>query len=55
LTLAVHDSEKGYHPLWTQISNLFDGVLEVRIDDALLNGCRPARSAWQRGRCRCAR
>jgi len=41
LTLAVHDSEKGYHPLWTQISNLFDGVLEVRIDDALLNGVSP--------------
>ncbi len=38
LTLAVHDSEKGYHPLWTQITNLFDGVLEVRIDDALLSG-----------------
>ncbi len=38
LTLAVHDSEKGYHPLWTQITNLFDGLLEVRVEDALLNG-----------------
>jgi hypothetical protein len=41
LTLAVHDSEKGYHPLWTQITHLFDGVPEVRIDDALLNGTPP--------------
>ena len=41
LMLAVHDSEKGYHPLWTQISNAFDGVLEVRIDDSLLNGAPP--------------
>jgi hypothetical protein len=38
LTLAVHDSEHGQHPLWTQIANLFDGLVEVRVDDALLNG-----------------
>ena len=38
VTLVVHDSEQGYHPLWTQISNLFDGFVEVRVDDALLNG-----------------
>ncbi len=38
LTLVVHDSEQGYHPMWTQIDNLFDGFVEVRIDDALLNG-----------------
>ena len=38
LTLAVHDSEHGHHPLWTQIANLFDGLVEVRVDDALLNG-----------------
>ncbi|HTO56249.1 MAG TPA: PD-(D/E)XK nuclease family protein, partial [Pseudomonadales bacterium] len=38
LTLTVHDSEHGHHPLWTQIENLFDGLPEVRVDDALLNG-----------------
>ena len=38
LTLAVHDSEHGHHPLWTQIANLFAGLVEVRVDDALLNG-----------------
>ena len=42
LMFAVHDSEKGYHPLWTQISNAFDGLFEVRIDDSLLNGSAPA-------------
>ena len=38
LTLVVHDSERGYHPLWTQIDNLFDNFVEARVDDALLNG-----------------
>ncbi len=28
LTLAVHDSEHGYHPLWTQIANSFDGFID---------------------------
>ena len=38
LMLVVHDSEEGYHPLWTQLENLFDDLTEVRIDAALLNG-----------------
>ena len=38
LTLIVHDSERGYHPLWTQITSLFDGFVEVRVEQALLNG-----------------
>ena len=38
LTLVVHDSQQGYHPLWTQITNLFDNLVVVRVDDALLNG-----------------
>ncbi len=36
LTLAVHDSEHGHHPLWTHIGNSFDGFTTVRVDDALL-------------------
>ncbi len=38
LTLVVHDSEHGYHPLWTQIANSFDGFTTARIDDVLLGG-----------------
>ena len=38
LVLAVHDSETGYHPLWTQLQNSFTGWLEVRVDTALLEG-----------------
>jgi ATP-dependent helicase/nuclease subunit B len=38
LLLIVHDSEHGYHPLWTQVTNLFDAVTEVRVDAALLHG-----------------
>ena len=53
LMLAVHDSEKGYHPLWTQISNAFDGVFEVRIDDSLLNGTPPGVHGVATRRCRC--
>ena len=38
LVLVVHDSERGYHPLWTQIDGSFDGLLQLRPDAALLNG-----------------
>ena len=38
LTLVVHDAQQGHHPLWTQITNLFDNFVSVRVDDALING-----------------
>jgi hypothetical protein len=41
LTLVVHDSEEGYHPLWTQLEHLFNDLTEVRVDAALLRGLPP--------------
>jgi RecB family exonuclease len=53
LMFVVHDSEEGYHPLWTQLENLFDDISEVRIDAALLDGAAqscglPTRQLQQR-------
>ena len=36
--LVVHDSDQGYHPLWSQLASIFENWAEIRLDDALLNG-----------------
>ncbi|TDJ38984.1 MAG: hypothetical protein E2O54_11740 [Gammaproteobacteria bacterium] len=36
--LVVHDSDQGYHPLWTQLTSVFENWAEVRLDEALLSG-----------------
>ena len=41
LMLVVHDTEAGYHPLWNQLTSLFDGLNEVRLDQTLFDGTKP--------------
>ena len=38
LVLAIHNDERGAHPIWTQIENLFDGAETVQVEPALLGG-----------------
>ena len=38
LVLIFHASEKGIHPLLTQIQSLFEGYREIRLDEHLLRG-----------------
>ena len=38
LVVAVHDSEQGYHPLWTQMMSLFSNLPVLRLDEALFAG-----------------
>ena len=38
LVLVVHDDERGAHPIWTQIENLFEGVEAVQVEQDLLGG-----------------
>ena len=41
LMLIMHDTEAGYHPLWNQLTSLFDGLNEVRLDQTLFDGTKP--------------
>lgn len=36
LILVIHDREEGYHPLWNQLTSLFENFNELRIEDELL-------------------
>lgn len=38
LILVVHDDERGTHPVWTQVENLFEGFDRVEIEQELLSG-----------------
>ena len=38
LVLVVHDEERGTHPVWTQIENLFEGFKTIEVDRALQSG-----------------
>jgi hypothetical protein len=36
--LVVHDSDQGYHPLWSRLASVFENWAEIRLDEALLSG-----------------
>lgn len=38
LVLAMHDDERGMHPIWTQIASHFDGLESIEVDSTLLQG-----------------
>lgn len=41
LVLVVHESEKGYHPIWIQIEHCFKDLPVLRVDEGLLKGRDP--------------
>ena len=38
LVLAVHDDDRGTHPVWTQIEQRFNGLMTVHVEQRLLRG-----------------
>jgi len=41
LVLVVHESERGDHPLWTQVAHAFEGFPALAVDEGLLAGRDP--------------